>query len=339
MKNDGHVKVIIHYTGQREWLQVTVDSVLRQTDYSSFEIVISTNGDRVADWPFVDGPGYERVSLLESEKLLGTGEGRNVAASPGDAEYYVFLSPHCLVEQRDWLRRATESLERYPNVSMIQPEIVAFAYDAAFNPDRGLTISQLRLLRYEHGAMWVWPYVDSSRLADPRTVKCLPDAFEMMSGDGGVVVARAAMFHDLGKFDSEVDGPFQETMDYCIRAWMLGHPTMVDPSIRVYQRANQKPSNEPQAMLSLIHGRLRTAYKYLTPRRRDLAEILFRQHGFDAEVDRALELIRRGNWLSERAVHRRNRIHDDDWLFSKFEVYEEHFSGQPGPSKVSAIGC
>jgi hypothetical protein len=77
----------------------------------------------------------------------------------------------------------------------------------------------------------------------------------------------------------------------------------------------------------MFQGALRTAYKYLSPRRRDLAEMLFRKHGLDALVDQALDLVRRGRWLDERVRHLRSRVHDDDWLFSRFEVYEEPFLG------------
>jgi hypothetical protein len=30
----------------------------------------------------------------------------------------------------------------------------------------------------------------------------------------------------------------------------------------------------------------------------------------------------RGRWLDERLAHERSRVHDDGWLFSRFEVYE-----------------
>jgi hypothetical protein len=108
---------------------------------------------------------------------------------------------------------------------------------------------------------------------------------------------------------------------------MLGYPMLVEPNVRVYHRAKLKPSDYARTSLHLIHGTLRTAYKYLSPRRRDLAETMFRQHGIGVELDVALGMVRGGKWLSERVRHLRERVHDDDWLFSKFEVYEERFSG------------
>jgi GT2 family glycosyltransferase len=332
MNNDGHVKIIISSTNGGEWLRMTVDSILQHTDYPSYEIVVSASVDQITDFSFIDGPAYGRVTLLRTKKTLGSGSVRNVAAQPGDAIYYVFLDSHCLVEQRDWLRRATESLERYPNASMIQPETVAFAHESGLAPRDNVTISKLPLLRYEYGAKWAWPYLSPWSLVESLAMKFVPDLFEAMSGAGMAGFTRSVVFHRLGKFDHEVNGWFHETMDYCVRAWMLGHPMMVEPSIRIYHRDSLKPTDQPRTVLSLIHGTIRTAYKYLSPRRRDLAEILFRKHGFDNEVDAALGMIRRGRWLSERVEHLRNRVHDDDWLFSKFEVYEERYAGQRGPA-------
>jgi hypothetical protein len=114
-------------------------------------------------------------------------------------------------------------------------------------------------------------------------------------------------------------------MDYCVRAWLLGHPMIVDPRVRVFHRERTEGPRYRIAFVDFVHGVLRTAYKYLSPRRRELAEILFRRHGLHAEVKEALDRIKRGSWLEERARHERQRIHDDDWLFEKFDVYEERF--------------
>ena len=141
------------------------------------------------------------------------------------------------------------------------------------------------------------------------------------------VLTRAETFHGLGQFDAEVIGWFHETLDYCVRAWLLGHPMVADPRIRVRHRVKTEAASYPRLYTHMLHGMLRTAYKYLSPRRMDLAEQLLRMHGLDAEVDQALELLRRGKWLDERVRHLQERVHDDDWLFSKFEIYEERFAG------------
>ena len=323
MKNGGHVRIVIHWSTEIEWLRVTVDSILQHTDYPSYEIVISACNDKLRDVSFGDRRGDVPINVLQTEKALGAGQGRNVATQPGDATYYVFLDPHCLVDQGDWLCRAVETMQQFPEAAMIQPETVIFAYPDRLSAGDNLIVGNLRLLRYEYGVKWAWPYASCWWLSDSLAVKHDAERFEMMSGVGNVVITRAEVFHDLGKFDSEVNGPFQETMDYCIRAWLLDHPTIVDSGIRVYHREDPETGRPPKFMLSLIHGRLRTAYKYLSPRRRDMAEILFRQHGFDDEVDQALDLVCDGQWLSERVEHLRKRGHDDDWLFDKFDVYEE----------------
>ena len=107
-----------------------------------------------------------------------------------------------------------------------------------------------------------------------------------------------------------------------------GDPEVPDAGrIQVLHRAKTERPNYPRLFAHIFQGTLRTAYKYLSPRRCDMAELLFRSHGCHQEVDLALERVKQGNWLAERAEHRRARVHDDDWLFSRFEVYEERFAG------------
>jgi GT2 family glycosyltransferase len=152
-----------------------------------------------------------------------------------------------------------------------------------------------------------------------------PGVYEAMAGAGMATFVRAETFHRLGKFDPEVTGWYHETLDYCVRAWLLGHPMLVEPNIRVLHRVNVEVKNYVRSLEHVYQGALRTAYKYLSPRRRDLAEILCKGHA-PREAELALARVRQGNWLSERVRHLKERIHDDDWLFALFGVHEERFT-------------
>jgi GT2 family glycosyltransferase len=321
-----HVKIVIPCANEGEWLRVTVESILEHTDYPSFEIVVSANGDRCTDFSFIERPAIrEKVRLKKSAEFLGVGNARNAAVSRGDAGYYVFLDGHSLVEERDWLERAVASLEERPDASMIQPEVQNFIYEGELGPGSPFDRSRVRDTIREYSIRWSWPYDEPWHLTEFQTTRRSEMPYEAMSGAGMAVFTRAETFHRLGKFDSEVVGWFHETLDYCVRAALLGRPMLVDPRIRVRHRTKVEGVNYPRLYLHMFQGALRTAYKYLSPRRRDLAERLFRRHGPDELVSQALELVRRGRWLDERARHLRSRVHDDDWLFSRFEVYEEPF--------------
>ncbi len=331
MRNDAHVKIVIPCTNEGEWLRVTVDSILEHTDYPSYEVVISANGDRTTDFTFLEDARYHHVRLQQTEKALGVGNARNVAVTPGDAAYYVFLDGHCLVEQSDWLQRAVECLRQHPTASMVQPEVAAFTYENDIRPGEQVDASQIFVRHLEYSTRWSWPYVEPWLVVETQTFRQSHEPFERMSGAGMATFVRSETFHRLGRFDTEVQGWFHETMDYCVRAGMLGFPMIVEPSVRIYHRIKTEPIDYARTYLEMIHGTLRTAYKYLSPRRRDLAETLFRKHGHHAEVNAAVELIRRGAWLAERVDHQRKRVHDDDWLFSQFDVYEERASGDHQP--------
>jgi GT2 family glycosyltransferase len=324
-----HVKIILPCANEGEWVRLTVESILASTDYPSFEVFISANGDTHTDFSFVDGPACRgKVMLRESREFLGIGGARNAGVEPGDADYYVFLDAHSLVEDRGWLQQAVACLDAHPEASMVQPEVQEFICPGAPAPGEPLDPSLLRRLpQCEYSVRWAWPYNEPHQLTEPMTRRMGSGAWEAMAGAGMASFMRAETFHRLGRFDGEVHGWFHETMDYCVRAWLLGFPMLSDPSVRVLHLRKSEAVKYPRSYLSMFHGFLRVAYKYLSPRRMDLAEALFRRHGRDGEVDQVLELIEKGNWLAERAAHAKARLHDDDWLFAKFRIYEESFAG------------
>jgi GT2 family glycosyltransferase len=328
MTDRRHVKIVIPCANEGPWLRATVDSILECTDYPSFDIFISANGDRITDFSFLEQPAYRRqVQLRVSDEFLGVGNGRNVAVTPGDAAFYVFLDAHCLLEQKDWLDRAVACLEEHPEACMVQPEVLSFTYREEIKPGEKPDLSRIQRGFFEYCIRWTWPYDEPWRVTETLTHRQSSAPYEAMSGAGMAIFTRAETFHRLGKFESEVKGWFHETLDYCVRSWMLGHPMLVDPTIRVLHRTKTEKPRYPRWYYHIIHGILRTAYKYLSPRRQEVAETLFREHGLHLEVDEALKNLRQGRWLSERAEHLRQRVHDDDWLFSRFDVYEERFTG------------
>lgn len=329
MSSNRHVKIVIPCANEGPWLRATVDSVLATTRYPSFEVLISANGDHATDFSFLELPPYRgRVRLQRTPEFLGVGGARNSATSPGDADFYVFLDAHCLLEADDWLARGVECLEEHPHASMVQPEVVSFIYEADLNTGEDLDPSRIRRGCPEYSTRWAWPYDHAWRAVETITFREKPTPYEAMSGAGMATFVRAETFHRLGRFDGEVGGWFHETMDYCVRSWMLGHPMIVEPRFRVLHRMKMEKIEYPRMYLDMIHGTLRTAWKYLSPPRRDLAESLFRKHGRGFEVDTSLSRIRAGGWLAERVAHLRERVHDDDWLFARFGVYEEQLVGK-----------
>ncbi len=319
-----HVKIVLPCCNEGEWLRLTVDSILERTSYPAFEIFILANGDWNTDFSFLRKSAYrKKVRFKRVAEALGVGNSINRAVWPGDAVHYVFLDAHCLITDQDWLEKAMRCLEEHPRASMVQPEVLGFAYPKGIPPGGDLEVSLVEEKDFAYSIRWAWPYRDLSEISEVQAHRRSNAAYQAMAGGGMAVFARAATFHRLGGYDPEVSGWYPETMDYCVRAWMLGHPMLVEPRIRILHRLKTEGCGYERSYLDVVHGILRTAYKYLAPRRRDLAETLFRKHGLEREVRQARDRINRGRWLEERAVHQRDRTHDDDWLFSKFQVHEE----------------
>lgn len=318
-------KVVLPCANEGEWARITALSLIETTRCESWRIVIVANGDTVTDFSFAERPPFRGlVEVRRSEDFLGIGGARNGGVEPGDAQFYVFLDAHCLVESPDWLDRGIACLEKHPEAAMVQPAVEEFTFDGEPSPGEPLDASRIRRFPLrEYGVRWAWPYDRPWHLTDPITRCDSGEAFEVMAGGGMATFVRSDTFHALGRFDGEVRGWFHETMDYCIRAWLLGRPSLAEPGVRVLHRRKMEPSGYPRHLVSMFHGMFRTAWKYLSPRRCALAEEILIGHGCGGEVERALDLVRSGSWLDERAEHMRGRVRGDEELFSRFGVYEE----------------
>lgn len=318
--------IVLPARGEGDWVRLTVDALLARTDYGPFDIVIVTAGDDASGVRFVASAPYDgRVRVKHQPSSGGWGRALNEALSEADASYHVFLDAHSFPEREDWLGRLVSCAESHPDAAWVQPLVVDFA--CADRVDAGATPDVLRLPRGETfcSQRWAWPYDYWSAIATPERFPLQDTSYEAMAGTAHAALVPSALFRRLGGFDPEVGGWADSAMDYSVRAWLLGHPTVVEPSVSILHRSKPAIVRAARDSVHVVHSVLRTTYKYLSPRRRDVAERLFRAHGLSADVDRALQWIRDGDWLAERAEHFRARVRDDDWLFERFAVEEEHF--------------
>lgn len=324
--NADHAKIVLLPAPDAASMSRTVASILDQTRYPSFEILVTavstTNGDKRSDLSFLHDPRFRgKVRVLDVSSAAAS---ISEATTPGDATYYVFLQPFCLVTDSDWLERAVHGLREHPIASMVQPEIVEFADDGDLESGGALAPSLTEPRFSAYSAFWRWPYEDLgvSDFLEIRTQPHSDAPYESMAAVGGAVFVQAETLHCLGGYDPELNHPDWQAVDYSIRAWMFGYPMVVDPTVRVL---HQSPHGPRPNKTDTAHDVLLIAHKCFSPRRRDIAEILLRRQGLLGEVDEAIEKIQRGEWLERRVDLLRERIYDDDWLFSKFDVYEERF--------------
>ena len=98
-------------------LHMTVDSILQQTAYPAFEVIVvddgSTDGscDRYRDTT-------DPVTVVAGENL-GVPRARNLGAKHAQGDYVVFLDAHCTVSA-NWLDLFVDALEQ-PSVAIVGP--------------------------------------------------------------------------------------------------------------------------------------------------------------------------------------------------------------------------
>lgn len=86
------VSVIIPYFNKREYIEETIQSVLRQS-YENFEIILIYDDENQRDLNFIKKIQQidKRINLFINQKSLGAGQSRNFGIEKAKGEYIAFL--------------------------------------------------------------------------------------------------------------------------------------------------------------------------------------------------------------------------------------------------------
>ena len=89
------VSVIIPYFNKREYIEETIQSVLRQS-YENFEIILIYDDENQRDLNFIKKIQQidKRINLFINQKSLGAGQSRNFGIEKAKGEYIAFLDAH-----------------------------------------------------------------------------------------------------------------------------------------------------------------------------------------------------------------------------------------------------
>ncbi len=139
--------VIIPTYNEGDWLQKTVLSVLKQTDYPEFDIVVVSDGGNDDSADFLKKKVFSQVELIELPESVGAPHARNIGAAAATGEYFVFIDSH-MIPEPNWLQELAAQLEM-PNIGAAtlkipdvnDPENVGVVYalgDFTLNPTWGV---------------------------------------------------------------------------------------------------------------------------------------------------------------------------------------------------------
>src|SRR4051794_11608632 len=120
MRRKGMFSIVIPALNE-PLLAMTTNSILSQTRYPHYEIIVVDDGSSDGSTDFYERYPNPRIRLIR-DKGLGVARARNLGAAHAQGEYLVFLDGHCMVSP-DWLHCFAEALAE-PDVAVAGPSFV-----------------------------------------------------------------------------------------------------------------------------------------------------------------------------------------------------------------------
>jgi len=210
------ISIIIVNWNSVDYLMECVDSIYRETNSVSFEIIVIDNasydgcGERLAE-------KYPGVVFIQSPINLGFSKANNLAASQAKGKILLFLNPDTKV-----LDRALERLYflyiKLPNCGVLGCKLLNS--DGSFQescvlpfPNIINTVLDSHLLFRLHpkGKLWGW-----TRLYNKKE-----QIFEVDAVSGACLMIGASIFQKLGGFGEEYF-MYSEDVDLCYKAHKMG---------------------------------------------------------------------------------------------------------------------
>ena len=286
------LSIIIPALNEGLSLDRTVRSINETIGLGEYEIVIVNSGGtdctQIRNLP--------KVSLYETE-IEGPARARNHGADMAKSEFLVFSDAHLQFKNWGWGLQILKDIE--VSDSIIAPAITADDNDNS----RG------------YGYKWINTNLDIAWLPYTRT-----DVHDIPFACGCCMAMKRTTFYEIGKFDSAFSSWGEEDTEISIRAWLLGHSIICDPSIIVAHKFRNSFPYEVR-WINFIHNRIRLAFLHLNSKRlSNFLKPYSSMSNDSGDFTKAILMNLEEGVLDARGVLLNKRSHNDDWFFQKFPM-------------------
>jgi GT2 family glycosyltransferase/glycosyltransferase involved in cell wall biosynthesis len=237
------VSIVIVAPATLAALERCVVSVLEQTRYPNYELLLIDNGapQDVGRWiQQVESLGAGRVRAFSLEPPLARSAACNVAAGQAAGEFVVFLRPETAIVQPQWLDGLLNHALR-PEVGIVGPRTVSAEGTVTH---AGLIPALLE----SGGRAFAGLPIDAAGYMGRLRV-----AQDYSAVSDGCLMIRAALLDELGGFDDLAFADAGADVDLCLRAAALGLLTVWTPESTLLHAI--EPTPLPDSTQEALFGR------------------------------------------------------------------------------------
>lgn len=292
--------VVIPTLNEGAMLHMTVDSILSQTAYPSFELIVLDDGSTDGSCDRYAAPADARLRLVRSAGR-GVARARNLGEAHARGSYVVFIDAHCRVSP-NWLDEFVTALAQ-PQVAVVGPCFTRL--ESPTPRGCGVTWQDLTL-----DQIWFEPRHEERAYAVPLT-------------PGGCQAFRRETFAAIGRYDEGFTRWGSEDVELCLRAWLLGYEVRVCPQAVVahhFREARNFEVHDPD----ILYNFLRMIHMHFSPGR---IRGVLKAIAHNPHIEQALDRLYQSDIFELRHALALQRQRSDDWFFDCFDL-----ARQPAPS-------
>ncbi|HLF41974.1 MAG TPA: glycosyltransferase family 2 protein [Acidimicrobiia bacterium] len=292
----GTVSVVIPSMNEGDNLLATVSSIVDNSFYPAFEVVVVDDGSTDGSADEVDHAHRSdpRVRVLKTAGM-GVGRARNWGALHARGDVVIFIDAHCYTPP-GWMTRLVAPLQN-PSVGLVGPALASVTNPGG-SKGYGLTWDDPSLLMRWLPASHDVPY--------PVPLLC-----------GACQAVRRSDFMRVGSFDAGMTRWGSEDHELSLRFWLMGYAVLVQPQVSVYHLFRD---HHPYHVdwYGVLFNILRMTLLHL---RLDRAQAVLDHYRELTELPSSLHAVLGSDVLVRRAQLSRARVRTDDWWFSEFGVW------------------
>ena len=315
--NSPTYSIIIPHINEWYFLDITLDSILNRTQYTSFEVIVVDDGSRnIKDLDFIEKhPLGTKIKLIKTEGL-GAVWARNMGAQKANGEILVFLDSHMFLVD-DLLSKADELFHTFPEIDLLQP-IIGSIIDKRME----WMIYKMRDINLAS----TWDVIKDVKTGDSTVKKRI---YETPNIAGWATIVRASVFKKLDGFNRHFIKWGMEDIDFSMRAWLSWFRCFFTEEIHIAHYFKEHFYNTVISGDDVVGNRIKFLFTcFQNPERLDL--LLDHQlHAYPDSFPIIFSKIKEDKGFQEwKKLQQEQFLYNDDWYFEKFNLYYSDFFQQ-----------
>lgn len=218
------VSIIISTKDQLGALERCLDSLLSKTGYVNYEVLIvdkASESIEARDWFAAMGAlGSDKLRVLAYEGRVNEASTFNYAAQYARGEYLLFVSPHIVIHDADWLGSLLNHAQR-PEVGIVGARVLS-REGSVLHAGMVLGLQGLAGKPFTNAAV-----------TDPGYMHRLQLTQNWSAVSGNCLIVRKEVFDSVGGMDEEAFSQGLQDIDLCLRIGQSGYLVVWTPDANV----------------------------------------------------------------------------------------------------------